>query len=155
MNLDSDGGMIYWQGKTEELREKPVPVPLCPPQIPHGLNRALNPGLCGERPATNDLSHGTAHTSLTSQSKLHVQRTWFSSRYRQHKTCDWMRPLLKRDVGKTITMALRTLCALGWSSFNIDSFSVLWVKETVPIKVLLELTLSTVFFLILERCGRT
>jgi hypothetical protein len=32
--------MIYWQGKTEELGEKPVPVPLCPPQIPHGLTRA-------------------------------------------------------------------------------------------------------------------
>jgi hypothetical protein len=29
----------YWQGKTEELREKPVLVPLCPPQIPHGLTR--------------------------------------------------------------------------------------------------------------------
>jgi hypothetical protein len=26
----------YWQGKTEELGEKPVLVPLCPPQIPHG-----------------------------------------------------------------------------------------------------------------------
>jgi hypothetical protein len=26
-------------GETEELGEKPVPVPLCPPQIPHGLNR--------------------------------------------------------------------------------------------------------------------
>jgi hypothetical protein len=30
----------YWQGKTEELGENPVPVPLCPPQIPNGLNRA-------------------------------------------------------------------------------------------------------------------
>jgi hypothetical protein len=30
----------YWQGKTEELGEKPVPVPLCPPQIPHGLTQA-------------------------------------------------------------------------------------------------------------------
>jgi hypothetical protein len=28
-----------WQGKTEVLREKPVPVPLCPPQIPHRLTR--------------------------------------------------------------------------------------------------------------------
>jgi hypothetical protein len=27
------GGMIL-TGKTKELREKPVPVPLCPPQIP-------------------------------------------------------------------------------------------------------------------------
>jgi len=31
----------YWQGKTEELGEKPVPVPLCPPQIPHGLTGSL------------------------------------------------------------------------------------------------------------------
>jgi hypothetical protein len=30
----------YWQGKTEGLWEKPVPVPLCPPQIPHGLTWA-------------------------------------------------------------------------------------------------------------------
>jgi hypothetical protein len=29
----------YWQGKTEVLGEKPVPVPLCLPQIPHGLTR--------------------------------------------------------------------------------------------------------------------
>jgi hypothetical protein len=28
-----------WQGKTEVLGEKPIPVPLCPPQIPHGLTR--------------------------------------------------------------------------------------------------------------------
>jgi hypothetical protein len=27
----------YWRGKTEVLGGKPVPVPLCPPQIPHGL----------------------------------------------------------------------------------------------------------------------
>jgi hypothetical protein len=29
-----------WQGKTEVLGKKPVPVPLCPPQIPHGLTWA-------------------------------------------------------------------------------------------------------------------
>jgi hypothetical protein len=28
-----------WQGKTEVLGEKPVPVPLYPPQIPHGSMR--------------------------------------------------------------------------------------------------------------------
>ena len=28
-----------WQGKPEVLGENPVPVPLCPPQIPHGLTR--------------------------------------------------------------------------------------------------------------------
>jgi hypothetical protein len=31
MSLESAGGMIYWQGKTEELGEKAVPVPLCAP----------------------------------------------------------------------------------------------------------------------------
>jgi hypothetical protein len=31
---------LYLQGKTEELGEKPVAVPLCPQQIPHGLTRA-------------------------------------------------------------------------------------------------------------------
>jgi hypothetical protein len=40
MSLESDGGMIYWHEKPEELGEKPVPVPLFPQQNPHGLNRA-------------------------------------------------------------------------------------------------------------------
>jgi hypothetical protein len=40
MSLKSEGGMLYWQGKTEELVEKPVPVPLCPTQIPYGLTRS-------------------------------------------------------------------------------------------------------------------
>jgi hypothetical protein len=47
-------------GENRQLGEKPVPVPLCPPQISHGLDLGSNPGLRGERPATNHLSHGTA-----------------------------------------------------------------------------------------------
>jgi hypothetical protein len=49
----------YWQGKNE-LREKPVPMPLFPPQIPHGLALAQTLNLQGERLATNLMSHGTA-----------------------------------------------------------------------------------------------
>jgi hypothetical protein len=30
----------YWQGKTEEFGEKPVPLPLCPPKIPQELTTA-------------------------------------------------------------------------------------------------------------------
>jgi hypothetical protein len=41
-------------------KKKTVPVPLCPPQIPHGVGPELNPGLHGDRPMTNRLSHGTA-----------------------------------------------------------------------------------------------
>jgi hypothetical protein len=49
-------------GKTEVLGEKIVPVPLCPPQIPN--DPESNPGLRGEGPATNRLSHGTAQRKL-------------------------------------------------------------------------------------------
>jgi hypothetical protein len=48
-------------GENRQLEEKPVPVLLCPPQISHGLDLGSNPGLRGERPVTNRLSHGTAH----------------------------------------------------------------------------------------------
>jgi hypothetical protein len=37
-----ESGEPWWNDidrKTEELGEKPVPVPLCPQQIPHGLTR--------------------------------------------------------------------------------------------------------------------
>jgi hypothetical protein len=39
--------------------EKPVPVPLCPPQNPTWTDPGSNPGLRGETQATNRLSHGT------------------------------------------------------------------------------------------------
>jgi hypothetical protein len=46
-------------GENRQLGEKPVLVPICPPQISHGLDLGSNPGLRGERPATMRLSHGT------------------------------------------------------------------------------------------------
>jgi hypothetical protein len=52
--MKSHGGMIL-TGETKELGEKPVVVPPCPPQIPHGLTP-----LRGDRVATKFLSHDTA-----------------------------------------------------------------------------------------------
>jgi hypothetical protein len=43
-----------------------------PPQIPHGLAPGSNPGLRGERPATNILSHGADKTSLTPYQRRYV-----------------------------------------------------------------------------------
>jgi hypothetical protein len=37
--VENHGGMIL-TGGIKKLGEKPVPVPLCPPQIPHGLTQA-------------------------------------------------------------------------------------------------------------------
>jgi hypothetical protein len=50
------------RGKPKNSGKKPVPVPLCPPQIPHGLTPGSNPGLRGGRSAANRLSIGTAHS---------------------------------------------------------------------------------------------
>jgi hypothetical protein len=51
----------YWQGKAEELREKLVPVPFCPPQIPHQVTQVLTQASAvRDQPATNHLSHITA-----------------------------------------------------------------------------------------------
>jgi hypothetical protein len=36
--MEKRGGMIL-TGETEELGEKSVPLPVCPPQIPHGLTK--------------------------------------------------------------------------------------------------------------------
>jgi hypothetical protein len=57
-------------GENRQLGEKPVPVPLCPSQISHWTDPGSNPGLRGERPATNRLSHGTAADLLTALQPL-------------------------------------------------------------------------------------
>jgi hypothetical protein len=57
MSMDRYGGMSL-TGKAEELREKPVPVPLCPPQITYGLIQVQTQGLHAKRMVTNCLSQG-------------------------------------------------------------------------------------------------
>jgi hypothetical protein len=53
------GGMMISKGNRSTWR-KPAPVPLCPPQTPHACLDA-NLGSRGGKPATNRMSHGTAH----------------------------------------------------------------------------------------------
>jgi hypothetical protein len=60
---------LNWQGKNEVFGEKPVTVPLCPPQIPHGLTQGSKAGLRGGRPAANRLSHGTVYWLFNLQNK--------------------------------------------------------------------------------------
>jgi hypothetical protein len=107
-----------WQGKTEVLGEKPVPVPLCTPQISHGPTWDQTRGLRGERPATNRLSHGTAFPTSYSLRKeaststriclrlnyasATVCRQWFDltriptaeeAGMNDSSALDWMRPI--------------------------------------------------------------
>jgi hypothetical protein len=48
----------YWKGKIKWLWEKPVPVPLFPPQIHKWTTLGASPGLCGEKPMTSHLCCG-------------------------------------------------------------------------------------------------
>jgi hypothetical protein len=58
MSLESDGGMIYLQGKPKNSEKNlSTTNPTC-------IDPGANPGLRGVRPATNDLSHGTANSKL-------------------------------------------------------------------------------------------
>jgi hypothetical protein len=61
MSLESDGGMILTGEKRRTLR-KTCPSATLPTTNPTWIDPGTNPGLRGERPATNDLSHGTALT---------------------------------------------------------------------------------------------
>jgi hypothetical protein len=63
MSLESDGGMIL-KGENRRTRRKACPSATLSTTILTWIDPGANPCLRGERPATNDLSHGTAHTSF-------------------------------------------------------------------------------------------
>jgi hypothetical protein len=44
-------------------REKPVPVPLCPPQL-HWTDLGENMGHCGEKSVTNHMGYGTFNENV-------------------------------------------------------------------------------------------
>jgi hypothetical protein len=65
MSLESDGGMIL-TGENRRTRRKTCPSATLSIADPTWIDPGANPGLRGERPAANDLSHGTAPQFLTS-----------------------------------------------------------------------------------------
>jgi hypothetical protein len=64
MSLESDGGMIL-TGENRITRRKTCPSATLSTTNPTFIEPGANPGLRGERPATNDLSHGTANQAIT------------------------------------------------------------------------------------------
>jgi hypothetical protein len=59
MSLESDGGIIL-TGKNRRTRRKTCPSATLSTTNPTCTDPDANPGLRGERPATNELSHDTA-----------------------------------------------------------------------------------------------
>jgi hypothetical protein len=59
MSLESDGGMIL-TGENRRTRRKTCPSATLPTTNPTWIFPGANPGLRGDSPATNHLSHGTA-----------------------------------------------------------------------------------------------
>jgi hypothetical protein len=66
MSLESDGGMIL-TGGNQRTRRKTCPSATLSTTDPTWIDPGVNPGLRGERPAANDLSHGTASFPLILQ----------------------------------------------------------------------------------------
>jgi hypothetical protein len=65
MSSESDGGMTL-TGENRRPRRKTCPSATLSTTNPTWIDSGANPGLRGERPATNRLSHGTAFTALPS-----------------------------------------------------------------------------------------
>jgi hypothetical protein len=61
ISLESDGGMIL-TGENRRAPRKTCPSATLSTTNPIWIDRGAKPGLRGERPTTNDLSHVTAQT---------------------------------------------------------------------------------------------
>jgi hypothetical protein len=78
MSLESDGGMIL-TGENRGTRRKTCPSATLSTTNPTWIDLGANPGLRGERPATNDLSHGTANfTRVTGGKRKKCEKLNFS-----------------------------------------------------------------------------
>jgi hypothetical protein len=67
--MESDGGMIL-TGENRRTRRKTCPSATLSTINPTQIDPGANPGLRGERPATSDLSHGTAPVIPTFRFKI-------------------------------------------------------------------------------------
>jgi hypothetical protein len=80
MSLESDGGMIL-TGENRRTRRKTCPSATLSTN-PTWIDPSANPGLRGEMPATNDLSHGTAaKRDLVGKIHDHFSRDFHLLRY--------------------------------------------------------------------------
>jgi hypothetical protein len=124
----------YWQGKTEELGEKPVPVPLYPPQIPHGLTRArtLSSAVRGRRLATWAMARPLLQLAAICPLQLRhflmrsdVNQQAADCRNLQLSCCrrEKLRTSLRCDISETITKTLVSafLCYSGQPKVKLAS----------------------------------
>jgi hypothetical protein len=74
MSLESNGGMIL-TGENRRSRRKTCPSATLSTTNPTWLDPRANPGLRGERPATNDQSHGTTQVEAITTGWSLVQRS--------------------------------------------------------------------------------
>jgi hypothetical protein len=110
-----------WQGKTEVLWDKPVSVPLCPPQIPHGLTPGSNPGLGGERPATNRLSHRTTTTVRVSYTRVFREKC---ASVANVSRCIFVLAFMKEYVGANFRAPVYRRTGLICTDYKSSSYKV-------------------------------
>jgi hypothetical protein len=101
MSLESDGGMIL-TGENRRTRRETCPSATLSTTNPTWIDQGANPGLRGERPATNDLSHVTALRCILSRAKVSFAAFRVSSAFQaaymslsspSTAVCLWQSPL--------------------------------------------------------------
>jgi hypothetical protein len=126
MSLESDGGMIL-TGKNRRTRRKTCPSATLSATNPTWIDPGANPGLRGERPATNDLSHGTVHSSYLLQMSLLVglpassgrQVKRFPSRHHHNRFSTHIYPRDKYALSKVRRCLRHNLCSQPYGSKSL------------------------------------
>jgi hypothetical protein len=120
---------MIFTGENRRTRRKACPSATLSTTNPTWIDLGANPGLCGKRPATNDLSHGTAQHEFRPGWPVWVSTfTWSSSLFSGRRL----------PLGDTLKSCLGSLC---WNklfvctvhncSSKISSF-LLWSRIMYP-----------------------
>jgi hypothetical protein len=81
--MENDGGMIP-TGENRRTWRRTCPRATLSTTNPMWIDQGANPGLRGERPATNSLSHGTTQQTLTQDDRAGVEKLRSLSNWSQY-----------------------------------------------------------------------
>jgi hypothetical protein len=130
-NLEEEGGMMMTGETPIELEEKPVPVPLCPSQIPLGLTRARTrfSAVRGLRLTAWAIARPFLRFGSTSPSVRHYANRLsldFSFETRENESQHTNKSKSQNFAHTSVTRKMDNSCFWHWGLF-IYSFEILFI----------------------------